>query len=292
MNLDTLSVVIAVQNAELNLPEILRNLRCADHPDVEFLVCHTDADPGVPRIAPDLPNVRVLRAGPGSLIPHMWRDGILAAEHAKVATTTAHCIPDREWVDRLQQAPLQDIVGLGGAIENAPDADTKGIAIFLLRYLAFAPPQNARRVQEIAADNAVYRRADVVAEKDLLRNGFWEPSFHARFREAGLSLAVDPQLRVLHRNRYRARQFLAQRFAHGREFGRARAIRLPWLKRVALAALSPLLPAVFLRKIVVAAWRSPSYRRPLAVAFPWLCLFLLGWGCGEARGYLESLLPE
>lgn len=289
MNGRSLSVVVAVLMAQQNLLEIMRRLACERHPEVEFLVCYTDADADVPRLLADQRNIRLLPGPPGSLIPQLWRDGILAAHHATVAITTAQCIPDENWLECLLQADLQCVAAIGGVIENHPDSDAKGWAIFMLRYISFAPPQAARRVEEIAADNAIYRRTDILQYPDLLQNGFWEPSFHARFRAAGLSLALEPRLRVIHHNRYGAWQFFGQRFAHGREFGLARAARLKWFERMLMIALSPLLPLVFLRKIVVTAIRLPRYRRQIPRAIPWLLFFLFGWGLGEARGYVESI---
>ncbi|MEO8159683.1 MAG: hypothetical protein ABI648_17930, partial [Betaproteobacteria bacterium] len=96
--------------------------------------------------------------------------------------------------------------------------------------------------------------------------------------------------RVIHHNRYGARQFFGQRFAHGREFGLARAGGLSWPRRILLIILSPLLPLVFLRKIVASARDRPQYDRQLRRAFPWLLFFLVGWGLGEARGYVESVV--
>lgn len=289
MNGGTLSVIVAVQGAEQNLPEIARALACERYPEVEFLVCHAGADPEALRPLASRANVRVLASPPGSLIPQLWRDGILAARHATVAVTTAHCIPDEDWVDSLLLADLRDLAGIGGVIDNHPDSDAKGWAIFLQRYVPYATPQEARRVSEIAADNAAYRRAEIVRHADLLQGGFWEPSFHARFRADGLGLALEPRLRVRHRNRYGAWDFFGQRFAHGREFGLARAAPLPALKRWLLLAASPLLPLVFLRKILARAMRHPGCRRQIPRAAPWLLFFLLGWGLGEARGYLESI---
>lgn len=276
--------------AQDNLPEILRRLACERHPEVEFLVCFTDADPDVPHLLANQANIRSLQGRPGSLIPHLWRDGIRAARHPMVAITTAHCIPDENWLQCLGQADLRDVAGIGGVIDNHPDSDAKGWAIFLLRYIAYASPQVPRRVEEIAADNAIYRRAEILEHDALLEEGFWEPSFHARFRASGLPLAFEPRLRVIHHNRYGARQFFRQRLAHGREFGLARAMSLPRSKRILLIVLSPLLPLVFLRKIASSAQRHPQYGRELRRALPWLLLFLVGWGLGETRGYIESVV--
>ena len=71
--------------------------------------------------------------------------------------------------------------------------------------------------------------------------------------------------------------------------GEVRAAQLPWFKRILLIVVSPLLPFVFLRKILAAVVRLPRYRWQIPRALPWLLFFLFGWGLGEARGYLESI---
>ena len=286
-----LSMVVAVQNAQSNLPEILRALRPGSHPEVEFLFCHTPADPDVPSLVGDQDNVRVLCSPRGSLIPHLWRDGILAAQGDLVATTTAHCIPAADWVETLLSADLEG-VALGGTIENEAEADARSKAIFLLRYAAYAPPQARREVHELAADNAVYRRVDLLRHKDLLRRGFWEPSFHRRFRAEGIRLVLDPRLNVIHRNRYSARQFIAQRLAHGREFGFTRARQRPILQRALLVLLSPGAFPVLLGRILLAARRKPELRNQLMSGGFWLAIFTLAWVAGEASGYCISLSPR
>lgn len=288
----TLSVVVAVQHAEANLPAILSALQPAAHHDVEFIFCHTQADPRTPELVGSGANLFVLRAATDDPIPCLWRDGIRAATGERVATTTAHCIPTADWVGRLLAADLTDTVGVGGTIRNAPGSDAKDWAVFLLRYAAFAPPRSAGDVAEIAADNALYRRADLLRHADLLDEGFWEPSFHARFRSDNLRLRLDPDLTIVHRNCYTARQIMKQRSVHGREYGLARARALPWAKRVALAAASAAVPAILLRRIVATALAKPELRPALCPALPWLTAFVLSWSWGEARGYAHSLHAE
>lgn len=293
MSMPTLSVIVAVHHAQQNLPEIVRALDCARHPEVEFLFLYTDADPDVPALLALTTHdgdIRFLRSAPDSLIPHLWRDGIVAARGEFVALTTAHCIPDDGWLDNLKLLDWDGLAGIGGVIENHAESSARDWAVYLLRYVSFAPPQTSRRVKEIAADNAVYRRTLIQQEVDLLQQGFWEPSFHARFLAMNFGLGLNPGLRVIHRNRYTAGQFFGQRFAHGLAFGLARVEALPLAKRLLLVALSPLLPLFFLRKIVVTARRNQYARSHLPRALPWLLFFLLGWGLGEARAYLESMV--
>ena len=290
MTAPALSVVVAVSDAEANIPAIVERLACERHPQVEFLFGHTPRDPGVPRLLPAAANVRAFAAGETSLIPHLWRDGIRAACAERVAVTTAHCVPAENWVDSLLGADLREVAGVGGTIENDPASGAMGWAIHIQRYTPFSPPQGARRVEDIAADNAVYRRADILGQADLLDEGFFEPQFHARFRAAGAGLALDPRIRVIHRNRYRAGTFFGMRYEHGRQFGAARARGLPIGRRLLLAAASPILPFVFLRKIVRNARRHEVLREHWVPALPWLGFFLLGWGAGEALGYWGSLV--
>jgi hypothetical protein len=284
-----LSIIIGIQHAQDNLPDITRRLQPASHPQVEFLLCHTSADPDVEVLAGSEGHIRILRCPEGSLIPHLWRDGILAARGERVVTTTAHCIPSPSWVQALLAADLEKTAVLGGTIENDPKADAKACAIFLLRYAPFAPPETRRDVRDVAADNAVYRRPDLMCYPDLLQRGFWEPSFHSRFRGKSLRLELDPTLRVVHCNRYSARQFIGQRLAHGREFGLTRAAGRSLLQRLLLVLAVPGVFPILLMRILLAVRKKPSLRPQLAAAWFWLPVFALAWVVGETSGYLVSL---
>ena len=98
-----LSVVIAVQHAQDNLPVIMEHLSPLRHADVEFLVCHTQADPNTSTLLPKATNVRTLCGDRDNLIPHLWRDGIIAAQGTYVATLTAHCVPAPDWLTCLRR---------------------------------------------------------------------------------------------------------------------------------------------------------------------------------------------
>jgi len=283
-----LSIIVGVQHAQENVAQIVRALAPGLHPEVEFLFCHTSADPDVPALVGTQGYVRVIPGRAGSLIPHLWRDGILAARGERVATTTAHCIPGSDWIKALIAANL-DNAALGGTIENEPNADSKARAIFLLRYSAFAPPEAKREVRELAADNAVYRRSDLLRHKDLLQWGFWEPSFHGRFRDEGIRLTLDPTLQVIHHNRYSAPEFIAQRFAHGLEFGLTRARTRSLLQRLLLLLLAPGIFPVLMNRIMRTSRQKPEMRKQLKRAWIWLGVFTLAWAAGETSGYIASL---
>src|SRR5262249_26150842 len=259
------------------------------HTDVEVLVCHTDADPDVVHRIDRADNVKIVPGERASLIPHLWRDGIRVARGPAVALITAHCVPEANWIDRLLAVDLSQHAGIGGVIVNDPAGDAKGEAIFLLRYLRYSPPQIERSVHDIAADNAVYQRDQLLQHPDLLADGFWEPLFHRRFAARGLALRLDPMLRVVHKNRYTTGQFLVQRMRHGRQYGEARALGLRPLWRWLLLVGSPALGGVFLAKILLRTSRWPGRRLRLVSALPWLVIFVIGWTICEARGYAHSI---
>jgi hypothetical protein len=97
-------------------------------------------------------------------------------------------------------------------------------------------------------------------------------------------------LRVIHHNRYSAREFIAQRFAHGHEFGLNRARMQSFLKRLMLVVLAPGIPFILITRIVSASHQKPELRKQLkGAALIWLAIFTLAWAAGEASGYLASL---
>ncbi|MDZ4762164.1 MAG: hypothetical protein SGJ21_13950 [Alphaproteobacteria bacterium] len=282
-----LTIVVAVKDAAANLADLSTRLGSAASSGNQLLFVF--AGPPPDGWTPP-PGGETLSSPENTLIPELWRDGILRARGKHVALTSAHCLPSPDWVATLLAADLQKNVGVGGVIELDPRCSPVHKSIYLLRYLAFAPPQRARAVADIAADNAIYRRAEIMAHPQLLAKGFWEPSFHRRFATEGLSLCVAPAIRVGYRGRELAGDFARQRLQHGREYGESRSRALPLLRRVAYLLASPLVPFVILTRVTRRAFRGDIYLRALPVASPWLLWFIASWSIGEIGGYLNAVL--
>lgn len=285
MTAPTLSIVVAVKDGDKNLSAIVERIGALA--DVE-VICVFAGMPKADWRASE--HARVVVADVACLIPHLWRDGIMQANGAAVALLSAHCVPTPDWVGKLLDVDLHTYVGVGGAIGLDPNCSALHRAIYLLRYLRFAPPFPARSVDDIAADNAVYRRSALLAHPDLLAQGFWEPSFHRRFRRAGLRLFLDPRLRVDYRGRETAAAFARQRFEHGCEYGASRAAGRSLLQRLGFVAVSPLAPLAIFGRIVLGSTRRIEYAASLIAALPWLAWFLGAWSSGEARGYIKALI--
>ena len=281
-----LSIVIAVKDATKNLPAIFDALHDIP-PDVEILLCVAGR---LDQATPAGLRAIVLTAPDRTLVPLLWRDGIVQSRSRRVAITTAQCIPTPGWIARARTADVDQWAGTGGAIANDQAASATNWAIFFLRYNSVAHPITAGETEEIAADNAVYDRDAIVAHPDLLADGFWEPSFHRRFRASGRKLVLDPGLVVIHHGLVSARDFTLQRHAHGRAFGIERGGRIGRAATTGLMLCSPILPALMLVRIISRVFAMPTYRTQLLRALPWLIWFTLAWVSGEALGYAASLV--
>lgn len=282
-----LSVIIGVQQAQENLPDILSAIGPNASADTEVLLCHAENDPVDPGFAAT-PGVRIIACKNGALIPELWRDGILLARAGKVAILSAHCIPDPDWAHRARRLDLGRCVAYGGLIRNGDISDPTGTAIHLLRYARFSEISAARPTSDIAADNSVYDRGAILDCTDLLPLGFWEPSYHDQFKARGLKLGLTPALRVTHTNRYTIRAFMKQRRLHGRAFGRARGRAAPAWRRWLMLMLAPAAYPIHAVKLTLHILRTPVLRPGFWRAAPRFYLFMASWTLGEALGYWDA----
>lgn len=281
-----LTVIIAVSEGEANLTELLDRITEVGEGKAEFIFCVAGS---VPHILRSQQLWRILQADSLSLVPHLWRDGILAGKSERIALTTAQFLPPKNWIDNLLTADLDSWVAIGGPIENDPAPNTVRWAVYFLRYIKFAPPAFTGTVKEIAADNAIYRRSEILKYSDLLKEGFWEPSFHYCFHRAGQRLGLDQRLLTYYKGHHHPGRFMVQRYAHGREFGYSRSQNSHKLVQLIYLVAAPLVPLVLLSKIAGRTFKRWRYLPKLFRSLPWLILFCIAWSVGEARGYLDAL---
>ena len=281
-----LSIVIAVKDGVGNLPAVLAAL---DGRGSETEVIFCEAGSTLDLKAGD-DGLRIFSFPVQTLVPNLWSEGIARARGARVALTTAEFIPAGDWLDRLHAADLDRWVGIGGAIDCDASASARNWGIFFLRYSAFAPPLPPGETEEIAADTAIYDRAAILEHEELLEQGFWEPSFHRRFRASGKKLSLDPELRVVYHGTVSARSFADQRYSHGRAYGVERGKRASLGRNLLLIMSSPLVAPLLLVRIIARIRRLPHYRAQLARALPWLVRFTAAWASGEAAGYAIALI--
>lgn len=283
-----LSVVIAAGPNLEGLADCLEALDTQDDGSTEFLVSSTIRPSR--HLVDRFPKVCWCEAAPDSHIPHLWGFGMARARGEVIAITTAHFRPAPDWVQAIRSAHARwHRPAIGGRIEPPRGGGAVSWAIYLLRYSTYLTYQGEQAVPDVAGDNASYKRGAWQALPDLARDGFWEQELHRRLCAERQGPVFVPAIRVTQRHAFGFCSFLCQRFRHGKQFGRARAHRWGAALRLVAIAASPLIPILFLVKIVVRVLRSGQYLGPFLLALPALLCFLLAWSAGEACGYLSAV---
>ncbi len=284
-----LSIVIGANNARTSIRDCLTSLENQKKDqNVEIIVVDNSTDGTTEIISQQFPNVNLLRAPASDLIPQLWEIGINQSTGNIVAITTAHCVPEKNWIEEILKAhDSSPYPGIGGAIENDKSAGLVEWAIFFCRYSRYMLPFPERTANEIAGDNASYKRWVLDRYKQARRQGFWEPTVHAKLRKDGLQLLIKPTIVVYHKKSFSLLGFIRQRFWHGKQFGKARTVSLSGIKRIIYVLLSPLIPLLFLSRITQQVLTKRKHRGKFLLSLPILILFLLGWSTGELIGYLS-----
>lgn len=287
-DLPELSVVIGSHNARANVAACLAALQqqCAGC-RAEIIVVDNSTDGTATIIATQFPDVTLLRASPEQWVPELWEAGIRVSRAPIVALTTAHCVPDEDWMAEILAAHREsDAVGIGGAIENGASSGIVDWAVYLCRYAKYMKPFAPYYIHDIPADNASYKRWALDRCTEVRASGFWEPDIHAKLIGEGYRLFMTPRIGVRHMHSFTFTEFMRQRFWHGRQFGSSNAMRLSAGARLACIFAAPLIPFLMLSRIVRLVWRRQRHMAPMLLATPVILLFLASWATGECMGYV------
>ncbi len=225
----------------------------------------------------------VVPAPDGSLVPVRWELGLLAARGTVVAFTTDLCAVSRGWATAAIAAIARGATAVGGPISPGANLTRVGQAIYQLRFGALPPRvTGCTEVQDVAADNAAYRRATLLAIGGALARGFWEVECNHRLRAAGHGLVFCGEMRAVFVGGESLRGLVRQRYLHGRQSGRWRVhvgARRTW--QVVLA--TPLVPFVLLARAARRCAASGRATHALHVA-PEFLVLAAAWAAGEAVG--------
>ena len=232
------------------------------------------------------PWVHWLQGSPNMLVPHLWSIGLNSSRGRIVAITTARFVPARDWLKNIYEAHQRlASPGIGGAIDPPRGHSAKGWAIYFLRYSSYLKYTREQIVDEIAGENASYKRDSLATHREVIADGFWEPDFHRLLRAEGKTLSLVPEIRVTQGTAFGVWCFCRQRFQHGQHFGRMRLRGSSAPVRIARVLTSPLIPAVLLAKIFGRVVANRRYFGRLSFSLPLLLVFVVAWTLGEVFGY-------
>ncbi len=284
-----LSVVVAAKNVRQTLLACLKLLmRQAEGRNVEIIVVDASTDGSAQSVSEYSSQIKLLHANPEWLVPRLWSLGIEEATAPIVAITIGQCLPDRHWIDTILRMAAEEerCAGFGGSIDGPRDGRWRDWAMYFSRYSAYMPPLATQLTEEIAGDNAAYRKSALEGCEEV-RTGFWENLIHHHLRTGGWTLMLSSDMRVQLGPCPSAWRFCRERYLHGRHFGSTRPGNsgpARWGRIVTAPALVPFLVVRIGSRI--ATHRRDWLRRCL-LALPWLVVFMAAWSLGEAAGYLK-----
>lgn len=283
----SVSVVVAVWPDDTGIAACLDAL--AKQRDEHVQIIAVGMSPPSPEIVRQFVTMQWLTAASGALIPHLWSCGMAIATGEAIAITTAHFLPAPDWIAQIRAAfGRLDADGIGGPIDPPRGKGAAAWATYFLRYSVQFKHQREEYVDDVAGDNAAYRRAALARHANSMRDGFWEPEFHRRVIAGGGRLAFVPAMRLTLHSSFGVRRFCAQRFHHGQQFARDRVAGKSAVMRGARIVTAPLIPFVLLAKIVGRLRHRPAYVPAFLGALPVLALFACAWALGETFGYMST----
>ena len=285
-----LSIVVATTDVEPFVDRCIASFRDSSKDlAAEILVVDASRD-GTRQRAASLPDVRVIAAAPGTLVPALWLLGLRASRGTFVAFSNGHCVVAPTWAEALVAGVSPPRVsGAGGAFALGEQTTLAESAAFFLRFSNFLAERwkAGPYAGDIAGDNAIYRREELVEPGLCPADGFWEVEVHRRLRERGRELAAVAGATATVVTGPPALSVLRERFRHGRKSGAWRARAVVGRPRVILAA--PLVPLVLAARVARRIWSIRRYRARLTAAMPWLLAFTASWAIGEAIGAIFDI---
>lgn len=247
--------------------------------DVEIVVAqHDDALPLEPA-----PNVRCVclptDQGPASLRAH----GVRQARGTYVAVTEDHCVPASGWSAAVIESHQAGHDVVGGPIAPAPSLRGVDLALYLLAYGRYQPPQTARAVPSLSDCNVSYARHRLSEVGSVWAETFVESDVHAALLARGVQLWMVPGAVVTQARKVDLPALLEEQRIHGAEFARGRGARTSGARRRVLQAGTLVLPVLMTWRAFRSARGLDPWR--LLSALPGLLRLALAWSRGEREGY-------
>lgn len=288
----TYSVVIGRVSTEDDerILETLESLYNQDEaPSLEVLLADRISDHVSQRIRSEYSDVTIIECPSTTDLPTMRTLATKLATGDFVLVTEDHCVPPRDWLKQFARAFAEhpEASAIGGSVVNGVTDTALDWATFLCEYAPMSPPIESGPNPNLAGMNVAYRR-EIFEEVDeqILTSGFWETTLHPLLHKRGHILVADDKVRIFHCKKFSLGLFLRQRFVYSRYYAGIRFASGQKAKRLTYAMASVVLPPLLTFRFFQNARHKASVRSHLAEAAPYLMLFYLVWGVGEAWGYL------
>jgi hypothetical protein len=304
-----LSVIVTIASDTIDEPSVEHLRPCLeslagqiDAPPMEVIVPHQPGFPAIRSLHTEFPAVRFLEIGDlkrfsgrsGSREHHneLRARGVAAATGAIVALTEDHAIVAPEWcasIVDVHRSSGEQVAVVGGPIDNA-SSSLLSWAVYFREFGQFQSP--IREVESFGPSdvNVSYKRCALENIREIWTDTFEERAVNDLLRRSGRQIRFSPRAAVYQKRiNLRLSTALRERWIWGRSYGCWRG--LSGARRLAWAAVSPVLPIVLVARAAVTVARKKRNRFMFLKALPLLTLITAAWCGGEMSAYLSGAKP-
>ena len=282
-----LSVVLATDTYATIRPVVDRFRRQTIHDRIELILIAPSADDvsGVIAHRDEFAAIQIVEDPVADLAPARAA-GIRAASAPYVFVGETHSYPHPEFAEALVRRLSESWTAVVPAFGNANPNGPLSWAGFLSDYGRWVEGTDAGEASEFPIYNVCVRRDALLALGDrlgpaLAHGDEWSVAFHA----AGHRAYLEPGARLDHVNVAPLRHWIRERILAGMLIANHRASRWSLARRIVYFFGSPLLPLVFIARVLPGVRRTVSAKNlPVSVLF-WIALGMSIKSIGEIVAY-------
>ena len=284
-----LSIVIASAHSIHDADQMLRSLRFQQKGrNIEIIVADCSSEGPSADLRTQNPDAMFLQFPLKTPLPALWGGGIAKARGTVIALTDSMCIPDEHWIESILTSHASPDLIIGGVVESLPRRKWLDWAAYFCEYGQFMHPLIDGVVTELPGNNISFKRWVLKKGRAFVEPKFWKTYWCRQLQEEGIQLVSKPSIVVYDKKSYRLIPFLSRRFHHGRCFAGMRCSQLSLSSRILFVVGSPLLPLLFLARLLNTIVRKGRYIKEFIIAFPFSVLAIFSWSLGEFWGYLTG----
>lgn len=224
-----------------------------------------------------------------SIVPlaHARAKGVRAARSPFVFIAETHAYPDPGLVEKLIAALSDEWSVVVPGFRNANPDSGLSWAGFLSDYGAWSDTLSGGEIDRAPSHDAAFRRDVLLQFGNRLENALtFGDELYLTLRQRGQRCYFESSAGIQHINLDKFHSFVRERYLSGVLIGGYRAERWSFLRRVAYAGGSPLIPVVIISRVFKGV-REIGRREVLPRGtMPALVLGAVLKAAGEARGYL------
>ena len=269
-----------------------------DPPTLEIIVPYHSRVKNIDDVKQRFPNVNYIRvddlknlkdkAGSREHHDELRAHGLAAASGEIIGLLEDHAQPNADWCSSVVKAHQDNIVGVGGAIENGINRSLNW-AVYFCDFGKYQNPIPEGSSWFASDANVSYKRAALESVRAVWQDNLHETMVNSALIDQGGILVLSPDIIVYqHRDNLNLRDALKERFIWGRSYASTRCKLVSPTKRVIYALLSPVLPIILLFRMTVNVVKKGRCIGAFVKAFPLTSLLTISWSFGELTGYITA----